>query len=139
MPLDDGSVEITAYRGQSSDIVIPDSINSKAVTKIGNHAFESNDYINTVTIPDTVKYIGEYSFCFCSNLRNINFGANIRRIEDFAFRYCNNLETVIICDSVMSLGEYCFSDCTSLTEVDLGKDLNRLNRNAFSFCRNLKI
>lgn len=138
MPLDDGSVEITAYRGQSSDIVIPDSINSKAVTKIGNHAFESNDYINTVTIPDTVKYIGEYSFCFCSNLRNINFGANIRRIEDFAFRYCNNLETVIICDSVMSLGEYCFSDCTSLTEVDLGKDLNRLNRNAFSFCRNLK-
>ena len=138
LPLEDGSVEIAAYRGQSSEVVIPDSINSKVVAKIGNRAFECNDNINTITIPDTVEYIGENSFYSCSNLQNIYFGTNIRRIDDFAFRNCKSLESVIIPDSVISLGEYCFSDCSSLTEVVLGKSLNRLNRNAFSFCRNLK-
>lgn len=139
--LEDGTVEITGYKGQSSEIHIPSYIQSKKVTKIGNNAFEyaaeTAPKIQSVIIPDTVVYIGRYAFFGCEYLQSVEFGANIRRIEDSAFRYCKKLDKISLPNSVMSIGEYCFSDCTSLTDASLGQ-LIKMHRNAFSFCYNLK-
>ena len=138
--LEDDTVEITGYTGQSSEIIIPAYIHSKKVIKIGDGAFGNSEYgnsIQSVTIPDTVIFIGSYAFFDCEKLQSIEFGANIRRIEDSAFRYCKSLRKITIPDSVLSLGEWSFSDCISLTDAALGQ-LRKLNRNAFSFCYSLK-
>ena len=37
--LDDGSIEITRYSGDSTELIIPDTIDGKSVTTIGDGAF----------------------------------------------------------------------------------------------------
>lgn len=37
--LDDGTVKITGYNGSAETVVIPDTIDGKSVTSIGNGAF----------------------------------------------------------------------------------------------------
>ena len=56
--LDDGTVKITGYNGSAETVVIPDTIDGKSVTSIGNGAFEDCTSLTSVTIPDGVKCIG---------------------------------------------------------------------------------
>ena len=49
--------KIFRYNGTDADVVVP-----KGVEIIGKSAFESCSSLKEVTIPSTVKHIGEYAF-----------------------------------------------------------------------------
>ena len=49
----------------SGDIVIPDTLGGYPVVAIADSAFNSCEKITSVTIPDSVTYIGTYAFGFC--------------------------------------------------------------------------
>ena len=70
-PLDDGTLQITAYNGELTAFAIPDSIGGKTVSSIGDSAFAGNSAITSVTIPDSVTSIGEKAFSDCSKLSEI--------------------------------------------------------------------
>ncbi len=55
--LDDGTVEITFYSGSDLESDIPETINGKMVTSIGEGAFADCDSLRNVTIPESVKNI----------------------------------------------------------------------------------
>ena len=60
--LEEDEVTIKGYEGKESDLEIPSKIDGHKVTKIGENAFDGNEEIINVTIPDSVKTIDLYAF-----------------------------------------------------------------------------
>lgn len=67
------TVTITKYTGKESTVILPSTINSWHVTKIGEDAFQDNTTITSVTIPANVTEIGSNAFAGCTNLTRVNY------------------------------------------------------------------
>ncbi len=102
--LNDGTIEISGYTGNDTEVVIPSTIDGRFVTSIGNSAFFKNDYITSVTIPYCVKSIGNYAFGYCSLLENITIPSGVNSISQSAFN--NSSDDLVI---------NCFTDSTAVT------------------------
>lgn len=100
--LEDGTLEITCYKGEAADVVVPERIGEDIVTAIGKGAFtgyysyspnkskdrefcERHIKIVSVTLPDTVKSIGAFAFGFCNSLREVVIPGSVRLIGANAF------------------------------------------------------
>ncbi len=87
--LDDGTAEITGYRGMYSKINIPSTIDGYKVTSIGKHAFEpgknDDDYLLFLSIPDTVTNIGDGAFYGLSY--DFSIPESVKNIGEKAFGY----------------------------------------------------
>ena len=70
------TVTITKYTGTESTVILPSTINSWPVTKIGEAAFQDNTTITSVTIPDSVTEIGSNAFAGCTNLTSVNYAGD---------------------------------------------------------------
>ena len=53
--------------------------------EIGNSAFNWNDLLESVSIPDTVTFLGYWSFCACYNLKTANIPASCEFMGNFVF------------------------------------------------------
>ena len=60
---------VSWHFSEETEIDIPAEINGYPVTAIGDNAFSSRK-VSKVTIPDSVKTIGNKAFYFCENLEN---------------------------------------------------------------------
>lgn len=67
---------ITKYNGTDTVVVVPPTISSWPVTKIGEDAFQDNTTITSVTIPDSVTEIGANAFAGCTNLTSVTYGGD---------------------------------------------------------------
>lgn len=67
---------IKKYNGNDTVVVIPPTISSWPVTKIGEAAFQDNTTITSVTIPDSVTEIGANAFAGCTNLTSVTYGGD---------------------------------------------------------------
>ena len=92
---DDGTIEITKYNGSTSNLNIPSTIDGKQVSYIGSDSFRGNKYLNSVTIPDSVKVIQSRAFAECSNLSTLKFGKNVEKIYDYVFFQTNITEITL--------------------------------------------
>lgn len=70
---DETTGTITKYNGTDTVVVIPPTISSWPVTKIGEAAFQDNTTITSVTIPASVTEIGSNAFAGCTNLTSVNY------------------------------------------------------------------
>ena len=70
------TVTITKYTGTESTVILPSTINSWPVTKIGEDAFQDNTTITSVTIPASVTEIGANAFAGCTNLTSVTYGGD---------------------------------------------------------------
>ena len=94
--IDEGTTCITKYAFYEcsglTSVTLPNSL-----TYIGDNAFNSCG-LSSVVIPDNVKTIGEHAFFSCSSLTSVTIGCGVTLIEDDAFASCNNLTSVYISD-----------------------------------------
>ena len=67
---------IKKYNGNDTVVVIPPTISSWPVTKIGEDAFQDNTTITSVTIPASVTEIGANAFAGCTNLTSVTYGGD---------------------------------------------------------------
>lgn len=100
------------YRGNDSEVVIPDN-----VKQIGAEAFKNCESITQVQIPDSVEIIGEAAFMGCSNLVNIEGGNCVKEIRDRAYAGCP-ITTVKIPASVEKIGLRAFDSIDSGKEAE---------------------
>lgn len=70
------TVTITKYTGTESTVILPSTINSWPVTKIGEDALKDNTTITSVTIPANVTEIGSNAFADCTNLTSVHYAGN---------------------------------------------------------------
>ena len=82
-----GGIKITKYNGTNKEVLIPSVIDGLTVTSIGDNAFDGNEEITSVTIPNTVLDIEIEAFSKCINLTNVVFEDNsqLERIFTGAF------------------------------------------------------
>lgn len=78
----DGTVTITGYRGTDLEIVIPDTIEERPVTVIGEKAFSEYD-MTSIVIPDGVTTIERNAFSQCSMLEKISFPDSLKDIYHY--------------------------------------------------------
>ena len=116
--LPDETIEIIGYNGSESKVVIPDKIDGKKVTGIGDYAFESCTNLTSITIPDSVTNIGKYAFQSCSNLTSVTIPDSVTNIGQRAFLFCKSLKYITIPESVQDIGEYAFYGCKSLEKIN---------------------
>lgn len=95
------------------------------VTTIGKNAFEDNDCLSTISLPNSITTIGHSAFNDCYNLSEVVLSTKLDSIGDYAFYDCN-LKEIRIPGSVKSVSRYAF-DCSSLSAFygKLASDDNR--------------
>ena len=106
--------------GTESHIVIPSvSPEGNTVEKIGAAFGGCKDRLTGVTIPKSVKIIGDGAFKGCVNLKTIIFEdeSQLKEIGPNAFSECVSLETIEIPKSVTKIDASAFKGCKSLKKV----------------------
>lgn len=71
--LTDGTIEIINYVGTDTTLTIPSTLDEKTVTSIGKGAFIPCKDLKEITIPGSVKSIGEAAFQTHKSLTSIYF------------------------------------------------------------------
>jgi hypothetical protein len=74
--------------------------------------------LQSVTLPNSLKKIGENAFYTCTDLETINL-AKVEYIHYWSFNGCEALLTVDLTSLASPQGARCFEGCTKLTTISL--------------------
>jgi len=133
---DDNAITITGYSGTNLNVTIPDTINGRPVTSLGDMALFACPGLTSVTIGTNVTNIGYQAF-FMSAISNLTLPAGLVNLGDKAFYSCTRLTNIIIPDRFTRIGDQAFYMCSSLTSVTIGTSVNSVGNEAFRSCTNL--
>lgn len=106
---------------------------------IADDAFGSNTKLTSVTIPDSVRTIGNSAFYYNTKLTSVIIPGSVSIISDSAFRHCSSLTSVTIQDGVTCIGWGAFMECTSLMDISIPDSVIIIDTYAFSDCTSLPI
>ncbi len=137
LTLDDGTIEITKYKGTGSVVDIPFKIGGRQVTSIGEKAFHSCTDLTEVRIPDGVTKIGTQAFYGCTNLQGAAIPDGVASIGNSVFADCAALPQISIPNSVAEIGNSAFYGCTKLTEIVIPDGVTGIGINTFFGCTSL--
>ena len=121
--------EISSNRYGPTSVTIPNSVKS-----IGEWAFFYCSSLTNITIPNSVTSIGIEAFYGCSGLLNVTIGNSIETISNGAFRECTSLNNITIPNSVTTICGDAFSECTSLRSVSIPNSVTSIGERAFYGC-----
>lgn len=115
---EDGSLVITGYKGDKTELSVPEKIGKSAVTAIADEAFtpyhggvikKTNGRflrtITAVTLPESIVRIGAQAFRHCAELREVNIPRGVTEIGERAFSNCEKLTVTATPGSYAE--EYC--------------------------------
>lgn len=111
---EDGTLTVTGYEGEDTELEIPEVINGKTVSAIGDGAFRDNAALTSVAFPTTLTRIGADAFNGCVNLSR-PYLASIRlsEIGDRAF-YGVNYRVLRLPRTIKHIGEDAFTNLTTI-------------------------
>ncbi len=150
-----------------ADIIIPDTYKGKEVTNIGFAAFEGNETLTSVIVPESVTSISNDAFRLCINLTSISIPKTIEDIGSNVFLSCISLRwneydnalylgnedspflclikakdysitSCIINEDTKIIASYAFGWCSNLNEISIPDKATNINAYAFYVCENLK-
>jgi len=104
---------------------------------IGSSAF-SGSGLTTVTLPNSLTYLGDYAFSDCKDLASISIGTGITEIPYNCFTGCNALTSVDLPEHVTSIGGGAYSYCNGLVSITLPGSIQSVGASAFASCSNLE-
>ena len=114
---DDGTVSITGYQGMEAVLEVPSTVDNYVVSAISNHAFEANQNLTEVTLPEGLSEIGESAFMDCGSLTTVQIPETVAQIDRAAFAGCSALTSISLPATVSTVMEEAFTGCTSLTDL----------------------
>ena len=122
------------------------------VTSIGNAAFYQVRTLKTITVPETVKQIGNSAFASSgltlidlkeglqslgsesfkkTPLLSITIPQTVKAIGESSFWECSDLKMVAMPENLVSIEDYTFFRCEDLVTIELPKYLKRIGYRAF--------
>ena len=101
--------------GCSSTVIPP------LVRRIEKRSFGNQYFMEQMTIPEGVEFIGTAAFAGCLSLKSVSLPQSLRILESQAFNDCRQLQSVFIPKNVRSI-DNAFMECTSLKRVEVDKD-----------------
>lgn len=136
----DGHYEITGYFVNTSvehELVIPSEIEDVLVTGIAADAFKSCTSITSVTIPDSVKYIGDFAFYDCDKLASVTIADTVESIGTGAFYGCDLITSIKLPAALTEISDELFWECPALSSVSFGNAVTVIGKGAFYNCDSL--
>lgn len=89
----------------------------KGTEIICNNAFSGCESINTITLPETIKQIGEWAFSDCENLERIDIKEGVQNIGDLAFDRCISLQSITLPSTIERIGQMVFKGVKSIVSL----------------------
>ena len=152
-----GTIEITGYSGDNSELKIIDNINGNPVTRLADNAFKNCKNLTKVVVPDSVVNMGDHVFYGCVNLDEIIIPNDMNYIGKYSFdntkalndqsevlKYignwvvdCENVEDVSIKNGTRGIAGRAFEYCTKLKNIIIPEGVVRISVDAFYYCSNL--
>lgn len=151
-------LEVTGATDVRGDVVIPSSVNGKPVVRIAKNAF-ANTGMNSLTIPGTIREIGNCAFKECQ-VNEVTLPESVSRLGHGAFSYselvrvcfsggqcqlgngvfsgCRQLEEVVIQTDIKCIPDTTFEDCSALTSIKLPDQTEEIGTDVFRGCKSLK-
>ncbi len=110
--MDDGSLVITSYKGNATEVVIPSVIGKAPVTKIAEDAFSASDWNGRIKNREERKKIV-----------SVVIPEGVTEIEKSAFWNCDELAKIVLPTSLKKVGTAFAGDCKSLKEVNISSNV----------------
>lgn len=111
---------------------------SKGITEIGRASFNGASKITGVEIPNSAILISDYAFQNCEGLTTITIPGSVKKIGDWwgnangqIFNGCSNLKEVILEEGIEEISGRAFDSCSKVKEWKLPKSLKRIGPRAF--------
>lgn len=77
-------------------------------------------------------------FNLMTNLEEVEFKGNVKRIGSSAFAGCTSLKSIVVPETVTVIDTYAFSYCRALKDVTLPTNLKSIESLAFQYCTALR-
>jgi len=159
--IENGEAVLVKYHKHDAQVCVPATYDSCPVTVIAHQAFSGNNWIEKVTLPDTIKVIegddfggafrdcatlesinfpeglvsiGQGAFYGCELLSSLDLPSTLEVIDRTAFCGCSNIIELVIPDTVKRVRKGAFSDCASLETLVIGKNVEYVSRKTFGGC-----
>lgn len=126
---DKTGVVITGYTGDSTYLMLPDSIGGVPVIAIGESAFRDSG-IKKIALGKDIREIGDYAFSGCGALTYVAWSDNLTKLGMCAFEECG-LSEIELPQGLTEIGSYCFYD-TGVEHVFIPASVSRIGVRAFT-------
>lgn len=91
-----------------------------------------------VSISDVIEVLSESLFEDCKNLKSVEIGKGVKKVERSCFKGCESLESVTFSGTKLEkLGDESFASCDSLSLLHVPSSLKFLGMYVFLNCSNL--
>lgn len=101
----------------ATNISIPSTYNGNKVVSIANKGFRNISSLTSITLPDTIRHIGDSAFASCTSLTTIEIPNGVTNIGEDAFYYCSRLKSILMPKSVSSIGYMAFYGCNNIESI----------------------
>lgn len=136
--VDKDTATITKYKGAGGTVEIPATLGGYPVTGIQMQAFIECTSLKSVSMPESMTWIGDSAFAGCTGLEQVEFSPNLTTIGPNSFYSCNGLTSVVVPDKVTSIESLAFFGCLKLESVTIPASVTTLDSTFVFGCTNLK-
>lgn len=116
--LEDDTLCITGYNGSGGEVLIPTEIGGKVVSTLGDELFWYMEEVTSVTLPESLEYIGARVFQSCTSLTEIAIPDTVAEIGDACFLGCSSLTEINIPANLVYVGAFAFDETPWVTQFD---------------------
>ncbi len=147
--LESGGLMITSYKGDKTEVTVPEKIGKDTVTALGmafspaaraisKEISDLRQTITLVTLPETITEICDDAFRACSGLLYVSIPDSVTKIGKSAFLGCRDLQEITIPDGVAEISAETFRNCRALGSAVIPESVKTIGEKAFSDCRELE-
>ena len=121
---------------QMTQVDIDQSINSIGTCAFANCVNLHSIYFHTDSIPDNLRYIGDYCFYRCISLTSIpSMPDGICSLGNGCFSGCTNIDQGFpLPPCLQNISSHLFYDCSHLTSLTIYSDISSIGISAFGGC-----
>lgn len=114
------------------EITLPSSLKV-----LGEWCFKDCSSLTNIMLPEGTEVLGTFCFGFCEALESINLPSTLREIESYCFSNCHKLQgKLVVPEGVERLGDGSFAS-TSITSISLPNTIREIGDECFSGCTTL--
>ncbi len=119
----------TAYVPKNAFAFAPALVNvtiPSSVKTIGDNAFAGCVRLGTLTMPQNLTSLGRNAFSECISLTGITIPNKVKKIPDYCFFRCSVLSEIRLPDSITEVGHRSFDECIAIDKVYCSKDKSKI-------------
>ncbi len=115
------------------EITLPSSLKV-----LGEWCFKDCSSLTNIMLPEGTEVLGTCCFGFCEALESINLPSTLREIESYCFSNCHKLQgKLVVPEGVERLGDGSFAS-TSITSISLPNTIREIGDECFKGCSKLQ-